>query len=400
MRILMLSWEYPPHLVGGMGAHVAELLPALARHGADVTLLAPRWKGGAEFEALHSHARVYRVTPPVAALGNFFADAHQTNLTLEHTAHELWKQTGSFDLIHAHDWLVSFAAQALKKIHKTPLVTTIHATERGRGRGKLSGEIAVAIHGAEWWLTYEAWRVIATSRFMAEEVRDYFQLPQDKIVVIPNGVDPARFGALSAEERAQLRAQWAAPHEQLVYYIGRVQQEKGVFVLADAARQILATDPFTKFIFAGTGTVLDALRERVAAWGLSDRITLSGYISDALRDQLYQVADVAVFPSLYEPFGIVGLEAMAARCPVIVSDVGGLGEVVDDGVTGRKVPPDRSDLLAQAIRQSLSDRALALEMAARAYTVVCQMYTWDQIARAEIELYRQVIESRRDTAWH
>lgn len=400
MRILMLSWEYPPYLVGGMGAHVAELLPALARHGADVTLLAPRWKGGVEFEVLHSRARVYRVTPPVTALGNFFADAHQTNLTLEHTAHELWRHTGSFDLIHAHDWLVSFAAQALKKIHKTPLVTTIHATERGRGRGELSGEIAVAIHGAEWWLTYEAWRVIATSRFMAKEVRDYFQLPQDKIVVIPNGINPARFGALTTEERAQLRAQWAAPHEQLVYYIGRVQQEKGVFVLADAARQILATDPFTKFIFAGTGTVLDALRERVTAWGLSDRIALPGYISDALRDQLYQVADVAVFPSLYEPFGIVGLEAMAARCPVIVSDVGGLGEVVDDGVTGRKVPPDRSDLLAQAIRQSLYDRALALEMAARAYEVVCQMYTWDQIARAEIELYRHVIESRRDTVWH
>ncbi|MCG3141379.1 MAG: Glycogen synthase [Anaerolineae bacterium] len=396
----MLSWEYPPHIVGGLGAHVAEALPALARDGAAVTLVTPRWKGGAEAEWVHPNARVYRVTPPVSEISNFFADVQQTNLTLEQFAHTAWEQADGFDLIHAHDWLVGFAAQALKKIYKTPLIVTIHATERGRGRGALHGEMAQAIHGAEWWLTYEAWRVIATSHFMADEVQRYFDLPQDKIAVIPNGVDASRYAALSATERDAWRAQWAEPHERIVYFVGRLQQEKGLFVLVDAARQALAVAPNVKFIIAGTGSILGALRAQVQAWGLSDRIWLPGYISDMMRDQLFQMADVAVAPSLYEPFGIVALEAMAAQCPVIVSDVGGLSEVVDDGLTGIKIPPDRSDLLAQAILQSLNARAQAAEMAERAYAVVCRMYTWEHIARAHVNLYHDVMERRRATVWH
>ncbi len=400
MRILTLSWEYPPHIIGGLGAHVAESLPALARQDAAVTLLTPRWKGGAEAELAHPNAHVYRVTPPVLEMGNFFADVQQTNLTLEQFAHMTWEQAGGFDLIHAHDWLVGFAAQALKKMYKTPLIVTMHATERGRGRGELRGDMAHAINGAEWWLTYEAWRVIATSRFMADEVQRYFELPSDKISIIPNGVDAARYVKLSPEARAELRAQWAEPHEPLVYYVGRVQQEKGLFVLVDAARQVVSADPRVKFIIAGTGSLLPALRERVQALDLGERVTLPGFISDALRDQLYQAADVAVAPSLYEPFGIVALEAMAAQCPVIVSDVGGLSEVVDDGLTGLKIPPDRSDLLAQAILQSLTQRAQALEMAERAFAVVCRMYTWEHIARAQVELYREIIERRRAVVWH
>jgi glycogen(starch) synthase len=399
MRILMFSWEYPPHLVGGMGAHVADLVPALAAQGVEVTMVTPRWKGGLEIEQRHANATVYRVTTPVATPSNFFADTQQTNLTLEHFAQNLWEQGGGFDIIHAHDWLVSFAAEALKKLHKTPLIATMHATERGRGRGQLHGEMANAINGAEWWLTFEAWRVIATSRFMAHEVREYFQLPADKIFVIPNGVDVSRFDAMAENELTAIRNQWAEPHERIVFFVGRVQHEKGLDVLLDAAAKILVYDQGVKFIIAGTGSLLSSLRDRVDRLGIGDQVLLPGYVSDAMRDQLYRIADVAVFPSLYEPFGIVALEAMAARCPVIVSDVGGLGEVVDNNVTGIKVEAGRSDLLAQAILRLLNDRRAAMEMADHAFAVVCHEYAWDQIARATIELYRDVINLRRITPW-
>src|SRR5581483_9354105 len=145
MRILMLSWEYPPNLIGGLGAHVAELVPALAREGVELTLLTPRWKGGEPQVRLNGHAIVYRVEPPVLEPSNYHADAEQTNLVLEQAAHRLWEEGGGFELIHAHDWLVSFAAEALKKLYKVPLVATIHATERGRGRGRLDGEMSEAI---------------------------------------------------------------------------------------------------------------------------------------------------------------------------------------------------------------------------------------------------------------
>lgn len=400
MRILMLSWEYPPYLIGGMGVHVAELVPALADQGVHVTLLTPRWKGGAEIEQLHENAIVHRVAPPVIRPSNFFADAQQTNLTLESYACQLWEQGGGYDIIHAHDWLVSFAAEALKKLHKTPLIATIHATERGRGIGQLNDNMAQAINGAEWWLTYEAWRVIATSYFMANEVCAYFQLPYDKTVVIPNGVNPARFHVFTAAELARARGDWALPHERIVFFIGRVQYEKGVQLLVDAAQRIVAQDPNVKFVIAGTGSMLNFLRQRVETLGLNDQILLPGYISDETRDQLYQISDVAVFPSLYEPFGIVALEAMAAKCPVIASGAGGLGEVVKQGVTGIKITPNDLDALVEAIEGTLAHREQAAQMAARASDVVCREYSWAHIARATIRLYQEVLDARRGLEWN
>jgi len=399
MRILMFSWEYPPNLTGGLGAHVSELVPALAEQGIDLTLITPRWKGGAHCEQLSENAVVYRVDPPVERLANFNADVQQTNIVLEAMGDRVWKERGGFDLIHAHDWLVSFAAESLKKIYKTPLIATMHATERGRGRGQLDSSMALAINGAEWWLTFEAWRVITTSRFMAHEVQSYFELPADKIVVIPNGVNPARFDDFSPQELEAFRREWAAPDEPIVFYVGRLQYEKGVHLLVEAAHRIHARGISAQFILAGTGAIIDSLRERVAALGIRDHFSIPGYVSDRARDQLFRVANVAVFPSLYEPFGIVALEAMAAHCPVIVSDVGGLGEVVDDGLTGIKIPPDNLDALVNAILDVLGNPAVAEERAGRAYVVVCHEFGWNHIARKTIDLYAEIIEARKHVDW-
>lgn len=399
MRILMLSWEYPPHLIGGLGAHVAELVPALAAQGIDLTLVTPRWKGGDTTERINENALVYRVDPPVQAPGNYYADAQQTNLVLQEFAEELWEQGGGYDLIHAHDWLVSFAAEALKKRHKVPLVATMHATERGRGGGFIHGEMAEAINGAEWWLTYEAWHVITTSHYMAREMVTDFDLPPDKISVIPNGVNPARFDEWRMQDMTAFRDTWALPDEKIVFYIGRMEYEKGLHLLIEAAHRILARGVRAKFIFAGKGSMLGTLRQRVAELGIRDRVILPGYIEDVERDCLYAVADTAVFPSLYEPFGIVALEAMAAQCPVIVSDVGGLGEVVQDGVTGVKIPPYNLDFLADAIEYQLMNPARAGECAQRAYEAVCRDYAWDRIAQAKISLYNQIVRARAEIEW-
>lgn len=399
MKILMLSWEYPPHLEGGLGAHVTELVPALAAQGVELTLLTPAWKGGEPVERLNDHAIVYRVEPPVKALSNYYADATQTNLTLEQFAHELWSSTGGFDLIHAHDWLVSFVGIALKKIHKTPLVATMHATERGRGGGHVGEGMSAWINGAEWWLTYEAWRVITTSRFMSHELKHYFEVPPDKISVIPNGVDTTRFQHLIRQDLSEFRHEWAAPDEKIVFYVGRMQYEKGPHLLVQAAAQILAQGERVKFILAGRGAMLGPLRQRVAELGLHDHILLPGYVSGQARDRLFCVADAAVFPSLYEPFGIVALEAMAAKCPVIVSNVGGLGEVVEDEVTGIKIPPHNLDMLVYAISDLVANPRAARERAERAFRTVTREFSWDHIAQETMRLYDEVIRARAAVKW-
>ena len=169
MRILMFSWEYPPHIVGGLGEHVANLVPSLGALGIEVHLITPRWAGGPS-EERDGNVWVHRVDPPASEAPDVHTCAWQTNLAMEKHAESLWQSEGPFDLLHAHDWLAAFAPVALKRSFKTPLIATIHATEKGRGRGTLNGDIPHAIHNTEWWLTYESWRIICASHYMAHEV--------------------------------------------------------------------------------------------------------------------------------------------------------------------------------------------------------------------------------------
>ena len=407
IRVLMLSWEYPPYIVGGLGTHVAALVPALVRAGVEVHAVTPRWKGGEPKEIIgekktraRKHAStVYRVDPPMAALTNFFADVQHTNLNLGEQGGTLFRDLGGFDIIHAHDWLVAWSGAALKRLFKTPLVATIHATERGRGRGFVNGETAHAINGTEWWLTYEAWRVIATSQFMANEVMSYFQTPADKVDIVANGVDASPFDALENVDLAAFRERWARPDEKIVFNIGRVVEEKGAHLIVEAAPRVLAQIPNARFIIAGNGSLRDHIQRRAYELGVADQVNIAGFVLDADRDRLLKVADAAIYPSIYEPFGIVALEAMAAKCPVIVGDAGGLGEVVTHDVDGVKVYPGNVESVAWGIIHTLSDPAAARKRAERAYRMVKKEYNWDFIAEQTVEVYRQIIGERKKANW-
>ena len=389
MRVLMFTWEYPPHVVGGLGKHVTELAPALVGQGVELHIVTPRWAGGKKEEHAGS-LHIYRVSPPDGPFDDVNDSAERTNARLGDFAEELSNDVGGFDLVHVHDWLVAFAGERLKHAHKVPLVATIHATEMGRNHGHLYADLQQTIHSVEWWLAYEAWRVICCSQFMAWEVQTYFQSPSDKIDVIPNGVDTARFDRWQGVDLSNFRRRYATPEEKIVFYVGRVVYEKGVQVLLDAAPKVLAQFPQARFVIAGTGTMLGELRHRVEAQGLGGKVTLTGFVSDEDRDRLLTLADCVVFPSLYEPFGIVALEAMAARCPVIVAEVGGLREVVEPEVTGTWVWPDRPDSLAWGILRALDQPEYVQKMAMAAYERARTVYDWSRIARITQFAYRRV----------
>jgi len=236
----MFSWEYPPYVVGGLGKHTAELIPPMATlPNLEVHLVTPRLGGGEPVEQVGQQVTIHRVAPPPVE-GDFYTSAWQTNLRLEEYAHQLCDNTGPFDLVHVHDWLVAFAGAAFKRSFGVPLLSTIHATERGRGRGYLASEQARAINHVEWWLTYESWRVIACSEYMRDEVVNYFQCPHDKIDVVPNGVDTSRFDALEGQDFSLFRNMYALPEEKILFSVGRVVFEKGLHVLVHAMPLILA----------------------------------------------------------------------------------------------------------------------------------------------------------------
>lgn len=396
----MLSWEYPPHVVGGLGKHVADLVPALGRQGVEVHLLTPRWAGGKLEESLEGGGSVYRLDPPAAGEGDsIHTVAWQANAILEERAHQLWGALGGFDLIHVHDWLVSFAGGALKHAFKTPLISTIHATERGRGRGALPSPMARTIDHTEWWLTYESWRVICCSAFMKGEVHNFFNLPEDKIDVIPNGVNVPQYPSGDVESLAHFRSMYALPTEQIVISVGRIVAEKGVHVLLAAVPRVLAVFPSAKFVVVGVGPMLEELRRMAWELGVNEKVLFTGFIPDEDRDRLYRVADCAVFPSLYEPFGIVALEAMAHRCPVVVSDIGGLREVVTHGQTGVTCYPGDPGSVAWAILHTLQHPEWTQQRVEAAYRQVRDEYNWDRIAGLTLGVYGRVVGERKRTAW-
>jgi glycosyltransferase involved in cell wall biosynthesis len=398
MRVLMLTWEYPPHLIGGLGKHIADLLPVLAAEGVEVVVLTPRLRGGAEHEIVAPGAQIFRARPPYVNGHGFISQVEQTNRELEQAGRALYEQFGGFDLIHNHDWLTTHAAITLKQEWRIPMVATVHSTERGRRQGMLSDDHARRVHDIEWQLTYEAWRVIVCSHFMAAQMTEYFHTPPDKIDAVPNGVyvppDPFR----SVEERLAFRRRYVADEQRLAFYVGRIVYEKGLQVLLDAWHQVLAQVP-TRLVIAGTGPYLNSLRTQAERLGLQEHVLFPGFVSDEERDCLYHVADVAAFPSLYEPFGIVALEAFAAECPVVVSQTGGLMEVVRHHETGIIVYPGSAGSLAWGILHTLQHPDWSQARVMNALNEVRDNYNWRHIARSTIAVYNQVYEEWLVSSW-
>lgn len=406
MKVLMLSWEYTPHIVGGLGKHVVELVPELVAKGVEVHLVVPRLGGGEWKEPLpmpdgspaQNGSHVYRIEAGRDG-GDFFANTWHDNVGLEEFSTWLIRHEGGFNLIHNHDWLSGFSAVGLKHDLHLPMLTTIHATEKGRNGGHLWEGMQNAIHQAEWWLAYEAWRVITCSHYMAWEVRNSFGVPDEKIDVIPNGVDPRRFDALHGIDLASFRLGFAQPHQPIVYYVGRMVREKGLSVLIDAAPMVLREWPDVRFVLAGGGWYANELRAKADDLGVTDNIIFPGRISDEVRDALFKVANVAVFPSLYEPFGIVALEAMAAGAPVVVSEAGGLPEVVDLHETGITVHTNDAGSLAWGILHTLRNPEWSRQRAENANRVVRSQFNWSRIADMTCQVYERVVSEAKAGDW-
>lgn len=394
MKVLMLSWEYPPQKVGGLAQHVYDLSRFLAAGRDDIHVFTGGGTVAPAYERVEG-VHVYRIAAYPVSATDFAAGVVQFNIALLERVMGEFQGFAGFDIIHGHDWLVAYAAKALKHAWRLPLVATIHATEYGRNNG-LHNTLQRHISDVEWWLTYEAWRVICCSRYMEGEVRRVFQVPDDKIVVIPNGVDRQRFTVF---QETLLREDYAAPDEDIVFCAGRLVREKGVQVLLSAAPRIFAGHPRTKLIIAGGGPFEPELRRQAASLGIAHRVYFTGHIDEAKLKQFLHWASVAVYPSLYEPFGIVALEAMAAKTPVIVSDTGGLAEIVRHGVDGLKFHPGNAEVLADTVLALLNNASLGNRLTSEAYRRLANNFDWGEVAGRTSKVYREVIAESLKQAW-
>ena len=332
MKILMLTWEYPPRIVGGIARVVHDLSKRLIKDGHEVTVVTYR-DGDVPYYENDKGVNVYRVDNYLIRPNNFVDWILQLNFNMVAKASEIIQKKGKFDVIHAHDWLVANAAKTLKASFDIPLVSTIHATEAGRNSG-VHDETQRYINDTEWFLTYESTEVIVNSNFMKGHVQSLFGLPFDKINVVPNGINITAFNGIDRDY--EFRRQYAMDNEKIILYVGRLVYEKGIQHLIAAMPKILESYHDSKLLIAGKGGMIDELRAQVDYLGLSNKVYFTGYMNSKQLPKLYKCADVAVFPSTYEPFGIVALVAMLAGVPAVVSDVGGLNEIVDHGINGMK----------------------------------------------------------------
>jgi glycogen(starch) synthase len=390
MKVLLISWEYPPVIEGGLGRHVRKLSEHLVADGVEMHVLT---RGGGHLPELEDRhgVTVHRVREPefpkeIEAFVHWVDDMNGdmlgrgTELAARHR----------YDLIHSHDWLVAAAAEQLARSHSLPWLTTIHATEYGRHQGWVDKHPQSYIHGVERAMARRADRVITCSEYMRGHVSRVFAIPQSKVTAIPNGVDPAELDPVQPQNLDALRAKFAKDDELLVLLVGRLVYEKGFHLALDALAPHIRSrshERKIKFVVAGTGTAEEELKKQAKRLRLGRAGTFLGWCGDDMLHALYRISDLCIVPSIYEPFGIVALEAMASGCLCIVADTGGLREVVPgDETVGLRFPAKDAEALGVLIERVLTDGVERERLIAEAREHVLR-YDWSAVAQHTRTVY-------------
>jgi glycogen(starch) synthase len=390
MRILLISWEYPPVVEGGLARHVRKLSEQLVRDGVEMHVLT---RGGGHLPAEEDRhgVIVHRVREPAYPkdVNAFVRWVDAMNADMRSMGAELFERN-DFDLVHSHDWLVAGTAEPLARANGRPWLVTVHATEFGRHQGWVDKYPQSHIHAVERDMVRNADHVITCSNYMRGHVGSTFGVSPRSISVIPNGIDPQDLDHVDPDLEA-LRAKYAAPDQRLVLLVGRLVYEKGFHLALDALARVISRFGDVRFVVAGTGTAEAELKKQARRLGLTKHGTFLGWVGDDKLHSLYRVADLCIVPSIYEPFGLVALEAMASGTLCIVADTGGLREVVPgDGRVGRRFRWRDSHSLGDILEDVLADDAARERLVAEAREHVLQ-FDWAMVGRETRKLYEGLI---------
>lgn len=364
LRVTLLSSEYPPHLLGGLGVHVERLTTTLAE-AVFFELFAPE---SGDYLATNPAVRVHEVPIPTAR-----TDIEHWLLYCQAAARLAEPSARAADLLHCHDWMTALAGLRLRELTGTPFVFNVHLPQAAGLRHTLE---SLGLLAADL--------VLVNSRAVQRELLAR-GLPLRRLEVLPNGVDLEAFHPAAG---------W--PHDDgYVLFVGRLVAQKGVDLLLWAFGALLRRCPESRLIIAGDGD-LELYLERVTRYlGFPDRVQFVGWQHGAALVDLYQRAQVVVIPSLYEPFGIVALEAMACGRPIIASRVGGLEEIVTDGVEGYLVAPGDYLQIARRLAGLHLDPELRSRMG-EAGRRRATSFAWSPIAASTLGLYQQIAGGTAD----
>ena len=407
MRIALFTNEYPPHVYGGAGVHVEYLARELARaeggaHQVDVLCFG-------EQREEHGNLRVRGIPAPAGVAAQ---DPRHARL-LDALARDLAMAGAAEapDVVHCHTWYAQLAGRLARPLTGARLVLTTHSLEPHR---PWKAEQLGTAYNATAWIERTAYEnadgVVAVSGAMKADVQTLYGVAPERVRVIHNGIDPDEYQPRPSP--ATLRRLGVDPDVPIVLFVGRITRQKGILHLVRALRHLApgvqvvlcAGAPDTPEIAAEMGALVAAARLESAA-GI---VWIPEMLSKPDVIALYSHAALFVCPSVYEPFGIINLEAMACETPVVASAVGGIPEIVVPGETGVLVPLDARDdgsaeprdpeafsrALADAVNALMADPARRLAMGRAARARVVAHFSWASIAQATLAFYRSLPERR------
>jgi len=415
LKLSVLVWEYPPKIVGGLGTYAAEITRKFVLTDNDVTVFTMNddagslptreiWRGIEIHRPLHID--ISDSLPDVVAEDikkwwggfRFFSKILVYNyLSAAKLVNELIRKEGiKFDIIVAHDWLSAIGGMTVKKEAGLPFAFHVHSTEKGRTLG--NGSITVSnieLHAAR-----AADLIVTVSYAMKDELVG-LGFPKEKIQVAYNGVDPQKYdpGSVTADQVKKVRALYGIKDDDfMILFIGRLTGVKGVDKLVMALPHILQKNPKAKLVIVGLGELQEYLVNLVKATKMSDFVKFRfEFIPEEERILHYAACDVAVFPSFYEPFGIVVLEAMSMERPVIVGAAGisGMREIVvccGEEQCGYHIDPNNPSDIAWGINSVLESDEKRKWLGKNGRRRVLSEFTWDKIAEKTSELYEHILK--------
>jgi len=417
MKMAVLVYEYPPMIVGGLGTYAAEITRKFVLMDHDVTVFTMNddagslptreiWRGIEIHRPLHidiSDSLPDVIAEDVRKWGmgkglNFFSKILVYNyLSAAKLVNELIrKEDIKYDIVVAHDWLSAIGGMTVKREVGVPLAFHVHSTEKGRTLGHGSEVVSnIELHCAN------AADLIVTVSYAMKDELIKLGFPKDKIQVSHNGVDPQKYDPETVEKEhiKKIRSFYDVKEDEyLILFLGRLVGVKGVDKLIMAMPHVLQKIPKAKLVIVGVGDLQDYLINLVKTMRLQDHVELNfNFVSEEERIAHYAACDVAVFPSLYEPFGIVALEAMSMERPVVVGGAGvsGMREIViccGEEQCGFHINPDSPADIAWGITSALESPEKIKWLGKNGRRRVLEEFTWDKIAEKTIEIYEKTIK--------
>jgi glycosyltransferase involved in cell wall biosynthesis len=414
----VLVYEYPPKIVGGLGTYAAEITRKFVLQDHDVSVFTMNddtgsmptrelWRGIEIHRPLHidvSDSLPDVIAEDIRKWGrglNLFSKILVYNyLTASKVVNDLVRSEGFlFDIAIAHDWLSAMGGIAIKRELGLPFAFHVHSTEKGRTMGNGSEVVS----NIELRAARIADIVVTVSNAMRDELIG-LGFPAEKIRVVYNGVDPQKYSPsqVSEEERRKIREQYGLKDDDLmVLFLGRLVWVKGVDKLIASMPHVLQKIPNAKLVIVGLGDMHEYLSRLAQNLNLQDKVKFRfEFIPEEERIAHYAACDVAVFPSIYEPFGIVALEAMSMEKPVVVgaSGVSGMREIIINAGSeqcGFHINPNDPTDIAWGIISSLQDPQKKEQFGKNGRKRVLKEFTWDEIAKKTIRVYNDFIESQK-----